>query len=77
MFLRCVDSEPVLRRMRLRLDGALGEYSNAGSGLEDLLRQSGHLEETTGLAGAKDDRAVHPDLVTEARIPVDCRRSES
>lgn len=45
LFLRCADSESVSRRMRLRLDGALRESRNAVRGLEDVLRQSGHLEE--------------------------------
>ena len=71
VFLRCADSESVSRGMRLRLDGALREYSNAVRGLEDVLKQSGHLDETTGLAEVKDDRAAYKDLVTEAPYP--CR----
>ena len=70
-FLRCSKCESVSERMRFSLDSALREYSNAVRGLEEVLEQPGHLGETTGLAGVKDDRAAYKDLVTEAPYP--CR----
>ena len=69
VFLKCADGESVSERMHLRLLGALREYSNAVSGLEDVLRRSGHLDEARGLASVKDDRADYKDLVTEAPYP--------
>ncbi len=69
VFLRCADSGSVTEVMRFRLDSALREYSNAVWGLEDVLKQSGHLEGATGLARVKDDRSAYKDLVTETPYP--------
>ena len=69
VFLRCADSGAVSDVMRFRLDGALREYSNAVRGLEDVLKQSGHLDEAPGLVRVKDDRADYKDLVTETPYP--------
>ena len=69
VFLRCADSGSVPTLMRIRLDGALRDYSNAVKGLEDVLKQSGHIREAPDLAKLKDDRADYKDLVTETPYP--------
>ena len=69
VFLKCAGGGPISDFARLRLDGALRDYSNAVKGIEDVLEQSGHLKEATGLARVKDDRSEYKDLVTESPYP--------
>lgn len=69
VFLEGADGESVSEVMRFRIDSALREYSNAVKGLEDVLAQSGHLEEVSSLVNVKDDRAAYKDLVTETPYP--------
>lgn len=69
VFLRCADHAVLPEFMRFRLDSALREYSNTVRALEDVLEQSGHQGDASGLLKVKDDRVAYKDLVTETPYP--------
>ena len=76
VFLRCADNGSVSEVMRFRLDSALREYSNAVRGLEDVLKQSGHLDEATSMPRVKDDRAAYRTWLLKHPILIECLLAE-
>ena len=69
-FRTCAAHGKVSPRMRLDLDSALTDYSNALEELEQVVTDSGKFPRVSHLDQLKQDRKNYKDLVTESPYPV-------
>ena len=74
IFLDYAGKGPISNLERIRLDGALRDYSNSVKGIEDVLRQSGITKADQDLEKVKADRSEYKDLVTESPYPTEVPR---
>lgn len=65
----CAGQDSVSHPMRLRLDSALTDYSNAVRELEEVLEHSPRIPETPGFEKLRWGREKYKDLVTAAPYP--------
>ena len=69
VFRECVQRGSVSRRLRLRLDQTLRDYSNAVNELGQVLEHSGQSSVAPGFKELRQDRQKYKNLVTESPYP--------
>ena len=66
---KCAGQNPVSSDVRLRLDSALTDYSNAVYELDEVLKHSPHIPKISGVKKLLRGREEYKDLITEAPYP--------